>query len=135
MREEYDNNLSEPGTSTCQLTNNKDDEQQEDIDELLITCVARKRALFDYRLPANERSNLKKKALWQEVCNLMGGVLSIDEAKRRWRYLRDCYMKAKKKEHEYTPSGSAADESLKKKSLFKFFLQMQFLDDVQVKSV
>ncbi|KYN19849.1 hypothetical protein ALC57_07813 [Trachymyrmex cornetzi] len=74
MREEYDNNLSEPGTSTCQLTNNKDDEQQEvNIDELLITCVARKRALFDYRLPANERSNLKKKALWQEVCNLMGG--------------------------------------------------------------
>ncbi|KYN22238.1 hypothetical protein ALC57_05366 [Trachymyrmex cornetzi] len=93
MREEYDNNFSEPGTSTCQLTNNKDDEQQEvNIDELLITCVARKRALFNYRLPANERSNLKKKALWQEVCNLMGGVLSVDEAKRRWRYLRDCYM-------------------------------------------
>ncbi|KYN22638.1 hypothetical protein ALC57_04956 [Trachymyrmex cornetzi] len=32
----------------------------------------------------------------------MGGVLSVDEAKRRWRYLRDCYMEAKKKEHEYT---------------------------------
>ncbi|XP_018303493.1 uncharacterized protein [Mycetomoellerius zeteki] len=64
VREEYDNNLSEPGTNTCQLTNNEDDVQQEvNIDELLITCVARKLALFDHRIPANERSNLKKKGV------------------------------------------------------------------------
>jgi len=66
--------LSEAANNTCQPKNNHDDVQQQvNSDELLITCMARKRALFDYRIPASERTNLKKRAQWQEVCNLMGG--------------------------------------------------------------
>jgi len=44
-------------------------------------------------------------------------------------------MKAKKKEHEYIPSGSAADEFLTKKSSFRFYQKIKFLDDIEVKSV
>lgn len=43
------------------------------IDEFLITCVSQK-GLYDYQLPASSRTNLKKKTLWQEVSNMMGGV-------------------------------------------------------------
>jgi len=43
-------------------------------------------------------------------------------------------MKAKKKEQEYIPSGSAADEFLKKKNSFRFYQQMKFLDDIEIKS-
>ncbi|KYN06773.1 hypothetical protein ALC62_02273, partial [Cyphomyrmex costatus] len=57
------------------------------------------------------------------------------DIKQRWRYLRDCYIKAKKKEHQYVPSGSATDVSLRKRTLFRFYQQMKFLNDVQVKSV
>ncbi|EFN67313.1 hypothetical protein EAG_13032, partial [Camponotus floridanus] len=45
-------------------------------DELLIYHVSQKRAysiLFDHRIPASERSTLKKNELWQEICNSLGG--------------------------------------------------------------
>lgn len=47
--------------------------QEMTTDELLIACVAQKPALYDHRLPVAERTLLKKNALWQEVCNMMGG--------------------------------------------------------------
>ncbi|KYM96888.1 hypothetical protein ALC62_12443 [Cyphomyrmex costatus] len=97
------------------------------IDEFLITCVSQKQGLYDYRIPASSRANLKKKTLWQEVSNMMGGQLSAEDAKNRWKYLRDCYMKAKKKQRTYIPSGSGAIP--KKKNTFRFFEQMKFLDD------
>ncbi|XP_020299123.1 uncharacterized protein LOC109863294 isoform X2 [Pseudomyrmex gracilis] len=62
----------------------------------------------------------------------MGGVLSAIEAKDRWRYLRDCYSKAKKKENEYIPSGSGAEQLLKRKNPFRFNQKMSFLDDVML---
>jgi len=63
FKEQYDNTLSEAANNTCQPKNNYDDmvQQQINSDELLITCVARKQALFDYRILASERTNLKKK--------------------------------------------------------------------------
>ena len=41
--------------STYHQINNDDVQQEVNIDELLITYVARKRTLFDYRIPANKR--------------------------------------------------------------------------------
>jgi len=43
-------------------------------DEILIACVAQKPALYDYRLPLNERTMIKRNALWNEICNVMGGT-------------------------------------------------------------
>lgn len=71
--EEHGNTLL-LAASNDKSTNNVDTGAQEmSCDELLITCVAQKPALFDHRIPANERSNLKKNTLWQEVSNQMGG--------------------------------------------------------------
>lgn len=47
--------------------------QEIDKDELLIYHVSQKRALFDHRIPASERSTLKKNTLWQEISNSLGG--------------------------------------------------------------
>lgn len=43
-------------------------------DKILIACVAQKLALYDYKLPLSERTMIKKNALWNEVCNVMGGT-------------------------------------------------------------
>ncbi|EFN79639.1 hypothetical protein EAI_08599, partial [Harpegnathos saltator] len=96
----------------------------------IINLISQKRALFDHWIPASERSTLKKTVLWQEICNSLGGTLSIIEIKKRWRYLRDCFIKAKKKKRTYIPSGFAAEALSTKRSSFRFYEQMKFLDDV-----
>ncbi|XP_039308058.1 uncharacterized protein LOC120358309 [Solenopsis invicta] len=81
---QYDG-LSKSTNNQCHQENNDDDDEQQEIniDKFLISCVATKQALFDHRIPASEQTNLKKQAHWQEMCNLMRGVLSVEEAKRR----------------------------------------------------
>jgi len=49
--------------------------------------------------------------------------------KKRWRNLRDSYKKAKNKVTAYTPSGSAASSTSKKKDGFRYYEQMEFLND------
>lgn len=46
------------------------------LDELLIEAVKRKRGLYDFRVPASERTNLRKNALWMEVSNQLQGILN-----------------------------------------------------------
>ncbi|EZA47540.1 hypothetical protein X777_16209, partial [Ooceraea biroi] len=99
------------------------------IDELLIGAVKARKGLYDYTLPASERSSLRKNALWAEVSNTIGGALSPDKAKARWKYLRDNYAKARKKVKSYIPSGSAAKANVLKKSNFRFYDVMTFLND------
>ncbi|XP_024875072.1 uncharacterized protein LOC112456629 isoform X1 [Temnothorax curvispinosus] len=58
---ENENNASEP----------------QEVDEELISIVQQRPALYDPRLPLQERTKLKKKDLWQEVSNCLGGKLMI----------------------------------------------------------
>lgn len=44
------------------------------------------------------------------------------------------FHEGQKKEHAYIPSGSATETVTKKKSSFRFYEQMKFLDDVLGKS-
>ncbi|XP_025162721.1 uncharacterized protein LOC112590456 [Harpegnathos saltator] len=88
-------------------------------EEFLIACVAQKPALYDHRLPITERTLVKKNALWQEICNMMGGTMDVGTIKKKWKYLEDCYMKDKKKINAYIPSGSAA--SATRESSFRFY--------------
>ncbi|XP_077280388.1 uncharacterized protein LOC143907448 isoform X2 [Temnothorax americanus] len=99
------------------------------LDELLIRAVKERRALYDYTIPVSQRTNLRKNALWLEVSNLLGGALGPEEAKARWKYLRDNYAKARKKAKAYIPSGSAAKIGGLKKSKFRFYDLMTFLND------
>ncbi|TGZ54298.1 hypothetical protein DBV15_12264, partial [Temnothorax longispinosus] len=54
-------------------------------------------------------------------------ALGPEEAKARWKYLRDNYAKARKKAKAYIPSGSAAKTGGLKKSKFRFYDLMTFL--------
>jgi len=47
------------------------------IDEELISIVQQRPALYDHRIPPQERTKLKKKDLWQEVSNCLGGQFII----------------------------------------------------------
>lgn len=53
--------------------------------------------------------------------------------KKRWKQLRDSYVKAKPKDNEYIPSGSAASSKTLKIG-FSLYNQMKFLDDIIGKS-
>ncbi|XP_024866994.1 uncharacterized protein LOC112451568 [Temnothorax curvispinosus] len=104
---------------------------KENLNELLIEAVRSKRGLYDFRhVPASERTTLRKNALWMEVSNILRGSLSPEEAKARWKYLRDNYIKARKKVRAYIPSGSAATvANTNFKSRFQYYELMRFLDD------
>ncbi|XP_067216157.1 uncharacterized protein [Linepithema humile] len=100
------------------------------LDELLIGAVKARKGLYDHRILPNERTNLRKNALWTEVSNTLGGAFNPEEAKARWKYLRDNYIKARKKVKGYIPSGSAAKTSASKKPKFRFYDIMTFLNDL-----
>ncbi|KMQ85650.1 histone H3 [Lasius niger] len=78
------------------VKNNPTVDKKEHLNELLIEAVRSKRSLYDFRVPASERSILRKNALWMEVSNILRGSLSPEEAKARWKYLRDNYIKARR---------------------------------------
>ncbi|CAG9764554.1 unnamed protein product [Ceutorhynchus assimilis] len=96
-------------------------------EELLIKFVQDRPALYNIKIPVTERSHLKKNNLWAEIHNLLEGKHSLEAIKAKWRYLRDCYMKARKKMGQYKPSGSAA--GTKFDSGFRYYASMQFLND------
>ncbi|XP_066586349.1 uncharacterized protein [Prorops nasuta] len=107
------------------------DDNKEHLNELLIEAVRSKRGLYDFRhIPASERTLLRKNALWMEVSNMLRGSLSPSEAKLKWKYLRDNYIKARKKVNSYIPSGSAAcANNMSCKPKFQYYELMRFLDD------
>lgn len=53
--------------------------------------------------------------------------MDVATAKKRWKYLKNCYAKEKKKNNEYIPSGSAAPPI--RKSASRFYEAMNFLSD------
>jgi len=58
------------------------------------------------------------------------GQFEIVDIKKRWRNLRDSYTKARKKATAYIPSGSGTSVAEKQKHGFRFYHQMEFLDDI-----
>jgi len=47
---------------------------------MLINIIQTKPALWNYQIPLSERTKTKKKALWKEVQNMLGGL---------YKYLQD----------------------------------------------
>lgn len=45
----------------------------DNIDETLIELIFQRPALWNFKIPVQHRTNLKKDALWLEVSNGMGG--------------------------------------------------------------
>ncbi|KYN22263.1 hypothetical protein ALC57_05348 [Trachymyrmex cornetzi] len=58
--------------------------------ELLIELVQARPSLWNHTLPLQERTNIKKDALWAEISNEMGGGdMTVKWVKEHWKYLRD----------------------------------------------
>lgn len=70
----------------------------EAFEELLIKHVKYRPALYNTKLPLSQRIQSKKTASWLEIFNLFGGKISLEDLQKKWKYLRDRYNKAKKKE-------------------------------------
>ncbi|KYN29163.1 hypothetical protein ALC57_01410 [Trachymyrmex cornetzi] len=101
-----------------------------DYNEALINAVYARPALYNYRI-SQRKDTFEKKALWNEVANLMAtmtGTNDVEFVQKRWKQLRDSYVKAKKKEKAYVRSGSPGD-GVQNKIVFAFYNQMKFLDD------
>jgi len=56
------------------------------------------------------------------------GFMTMDEAMKRWKYLRSCYVRYRRLANTYVPSGSAAQPT-KKLKVFHFYELMRFIDD------
>lgn len=120
--------------------------QNDDTDELLISLIASRPPLYDHRLPTQSRHKHKRAALWDEVYNMMGGKsivgkfcddylftffsgsMSVNDITKRWKYLRDRYIRVRKECNKTLPSGSAANSQPLKKC--PHYMLMQFLNDV-----
>lgn len=59
---------------------------------------------------------------------MLTGNINITDLQKRWKYHRDCYIRARKKMKEYVPSGSSAS-SANLKCTYRFFELMRPLDD------
>ncbi|XP_031327643.1 uncharacterized protein LOC116158914 [Photinus pyralis] len=120
--------IVEKGTSTVVGSSSvTKDAPTESFEELLITYVQDRPALYNITLPLSERTVGKKNALWMEVFNLFGGKYTIEDLQKKWKYLRDCYIRARKKVTQYIPSGSGALQKVDPG--FRHYALMTFLND------
>ncbi|KYM98515.1 hypothetical protein ALC62_10770, partial [Cyphomyrmex costatus] len=110
-------------------TRNKEDKIWIDYDELLINAVMKRPCLWNHTIPMKRRSPLIVKETWLEVKKEIDDKFEVEEIKKRWRNLCDSYKKARNKVTEYIPSGSEAPVNKKKKS-FRYYDQMEFLNDL-----
>ncbi|XP_063929640.1 uncharacterized protein LOC135141956 [Zophobas morio] len=65
---------------------------------------------------------------WTEIQNTVGLQYSLDYIQKRWKQLRDEYVRARKKVMAYKPSGTEGEESVRPS--FKHYTSMTFLNDV-----
>ncbi|XP_048514948.1 uncharacterized protein LOC125501875 [Athalia rosae] len=92
------------------------------FDELLITEVQKYPALYDHRIPIEQRSRAKRDSCWRKI------YVNLQDLQKKWKNERDKYIKAKKEDQKYVPSGSAAQ--IKKPPAYRNYALMRFLDDI-----
>nr|XP_055069810.1 transcription factor Adf-1-like [Misgurnus anguillicaudatus] len=90
------------------------------MDEKLILCVSEFPELYNTSL-RSYRDIGRKAVSWKHVANQVG--MSEDECKRRWKNLRDRYIKERKTMKE-KKSGAGAEQKTK----WRYFSIMSFLE-------
>ncbi|CAL8300700.1 unnamed protein product [Arctogadus glacialis] len=91
------------------------------MEDALIVAVCGQSVLYDTTL-VSYRDRIKKEQAWVVVGEETG--IPVDVRRRKWKSLRDRYMREKRREKEGKKSGSAA-RTVKK---WKFFAVLYFLD-------
>jgi len=73
-------------------------ESMKTLDEdLFISLVQERPALFDFKLALQYRSKSISKKLWQEIKTILNTSLSVDDLAKKWKALYDYYRKTKGK--------------------------------------
>ncbi|CAH1106939.1 unnamed protein product [Psylliodes chrysocephalus] len=97
-----------------------------EVEELLATFVQQRPPLWDSRLPLSRRSKTVRDGLWLEIFKEFSEQFSIEFLQRKWRNMRDTFIKVKGEVESYIPSGSATK---KRKKVWKYYEIMCFLKD------
>ncbi|CAG9814590.1 unnamed protein product [Phaedon cochleariae] len=97
------------------------EEHTVDIMEQLISLVEQHPPLYNFQLPLAERSKTIKDMLWKDIYEAMGGCITLQELPKKWKALRDRYLRLKGKKQ---PSGSGATAD----HYWKYYKQMDFVD-------
>ncbi|XP_025263661.1 uncharacterized protein LOC112637667 [Camponotus floridanus] len=95
------------------------------LEEMLIEEIRKRPPLYDYTLPLSAHGRHKLAELWKEISNALNGHISSEDAKKRWKTLKDTFSKAVAEGKK--PSTSARSNSQK---LWKHFEAMSFLRSV-----
>ncbi|CAL8341151.1 unnamed protein product [Boreogadus saida] len=91
------------------------------MEDMVIVSVCARPILYDTTMESYRDRN-KKELAWVDVAEETG--LPVDVCRRKWKSLRDRYMREKKGEKDAKKSGSAARTAKK----WKFFVVLSFLD-------
>lgn len=83
-------------------------------EDLLISLVSERPPLFDISLNLRLRSKAIKEKHWWEIKTIMKTDLSLEELSKKWKALRDYYVKIKPEMTRNVPSGSSAEINIKK---------------------
>ncbi|CAH1112986.1 unnamed protein product [Psylliodes chrysocephalus] len=97
------------------------------IEELLISFVESNPPLWNHRIPLMERTKTIKERLWVEIQIEFGDTdLSLAVLQKKWKNLRDTYIKTKAEVEVYVPTGASQK---KRKRVCKHYESMKFLSD------
>lgn len=99
---------------------------EDNLCEKLIEAVKENEHLYNIR-SENYKDSFMKENTWRTIAESLG--IDVNEAKKRWKTLRDTYAKKKKEHERLQRSGSGAT----KREKWPYFALMDFLRD-QVKT-
>ncbi|CAH0561721.1 unnamed protein product [Brassicogethes aeneus] len=100
----------------------EDIRESNDVVPKLIEAVQARPALWDHTLPLKYRGRDLKEKLWKEVHKEINGALPLEYLDKKWRNLRDTFLRYSKK---LTPSGPGRDDKKK----WKYFDILFFLSE------
>ncbi|KAL0116435.1 hypothetical protein PUN28_009820 [Cardiocondyla obscurior] len=72
----------------------------DDIEEILIAEVQKRRELWDHTLPINMRSREVIASHWEEISKQLYGAVTPFVASKKWRYLRDSYIRIRNEQQK-----------------------------------
>ncbi|XP_015375613.1 PREDICTED: uncharacterized protein LOC107170104 [Diuraphis noxia] len=89
----------------------------------LISAIKDRPPLFDHKMMMSERSESIKNKLWNEVYAELQGQITIDELKKKWKYLKEKYVREKQKQKKNGIS------KIGRRSKWLHYNQLLFLDE------
>ncbi|XP_055911755.1 uncharacterized protein LOC129945847 [Eupeodes corollae] len=94
-------------------------EEDHDAVSHFIWCVRKRPALYNYKLPREQRRRADVARIWQELASEIGNITAV-ECRKKWKNLRDTY-------HQYRLRKLKYKECLEK---WRYTADLSFLTDI-----